>query len=295
MFNIKTILIASILLIGTSASTAQSVVPGFKGKRLFVEGNFACLPFIVIGPTAENGGLNRFNPNSNIPLPTVFPISWRAGGNINYVTGRRTTLLLGFDHFQTAMISNAYSKSILPRNPITITDLDYHTLFSSLSVNAIKFGIETSTGTGMLAPIGAYTRWTAQYYTLNGAIVDKYTQYAFNQKNDAGHRALGLDNASTWDIGIGLEMGSRMMIAKNTLLKIGISSNLNFMAMFGKRILPPKQAVFINPTTEDNVLEYIKNNDIQTFNQEVFNTTARNRNFIHSLLMINVGAAYLIK
>jgi hypothetical protein len=291
---IKTIFIASILLIGTNMSVAQSVVPGFRGKRLFVEGNFSCLPFLVAGPTAENTGYNRFYNNEQGDLFNPLAFSWRAGGTIHYITGRKTSLFLGFEHFKTGMTSTAYTKSVLQRKLINTDDVDRHHLFSTLNINVIEAGIELNSGQGMLAPMGPYTRWSAQYYTISSNILDKYTEYAHNQDGSLGNRPLGLDNANTWDLGIGLEFGHRTMVAKNIMLTIGIRSNTGLMFLFGERITSDS-----NPYTESGaataVLQGYRDGDIRPVNQRLAISAARNRNFMHGFLMLNIRVGYLIK
>jgi hypothetical protein len=291
---IKTILIASIFIVGTSASTAQSVVPGFRGKRLFVEGNFSCLPFVVAGPTAENTGSNHFYNKEKGSFFNLNAFSWRTGGTIHYITERKSSLFLGFEHFNTGLLSTAYTKSVLQRKLINTDDIDKHYLFSTLNINVIQAGIELNSGQGMLAPMGPYTRWSAQYYSISSNILDKYTEYAHNQDGSLGNRPLGIDNASTWDLGIGLEFGSRMMIAKNTMLTLGIRSNWALTSLFQQRYVSPDGSTIID-LGEESILKYIKENKSDNLNQYLFTNAARTRNSAHSIFMLNIGVSYLIK
>jgi hypothetical protein len=120
--------------------------------------------------------------------------------------------------------------------------------------------------------------------------VDKYTNYGLNMKGTLGNRALGLDNLSAWNVGVGLELGTRIPIAKNTLLSVGLRSNITFMGILGKQY--PSNPDYSYSTY---VVNAAKENTLEILNQEIAISAARNRIFTHGLVMVNVGVAYLIK
>jgi hypothetical protein len=287
----------TILFMATTASA--QLVPGFQGKRLFVEGNFSCLPLLVLsGPTLENAGVVRFS-HGTTALPTTFPISWRGGAFLHYVTGRKGSIFAGVEYFQTGLITTAFTRSVLPYEPSDLKDIDRHSLFMAMTAQIAEIGKEWNTGRGMLSPMGAYFRLNLQYYMLEGKILDKYTRYGFDGNSTIGNRAIGLDNAKTWDAGVGLEFGSRSLIAKNTTFTMGLRFNVPVMWAFGKRTAIPLESdnytsqTGSEPTVYDRALS--GDAEAQTLNYEIFEQLARTRNSVHSIVMLNLGIGYLIK
>jgi hypothetical protein len=280
------------ILFFTLAASAQDgqVVPGLRGKRLFVEGNFSCLPLLVNGPTLENLGRIQYKPTGE-SNPSGIPVSWRAGILVHYITKRKESVYGGIEHYQTGLSMEAFTKPIA-KVANGNYPLDQHFLFMGLTANIITLGIETNTKSGMLAPIGSYFRFNLQYYLLQGKILDKYTKYAstpgkFSLSGD--NRPLGLDNATTWDAALGLEFGTRTVIAKNVTLNIGLRSTISAMWITNNLIT--------SPNSSEALQKYYvgSDDDIQVYNRDLFQQSARFRTSIHDLLMLNVGLGYAIK
>jgi hypothetical protein len=278
------------ILFFTLAASAQDgqVVPGLRGKRLFVEGNFSCLPFLVQGPTLENQGRVRYSVGKGT-TPDGLPLSWRAGVLVHYITKRKQSVYGGIEHFQTGLSMEAFTKPIG-----TVANgnwpLDRHFLFVGLTANIITLGIETNTKSGMLAPIGSYFRFNLQYYLLQGKILDKYTDYSTGTRPPSGiGRPLGLDNVTSWDLALGMELGTRTVIAKNVTFNIGLRSTISAMWVARNRYEP----LYSSASLE----KYYTGSDdeIQAYNRDLFQENARLRTSIHDLLMLNIGLGYAIK
>jgi hypothetical protein len=292
------------ILFFTLAASAQDgqVVPGLRGKRLFVEGNFSCLPLLVLGgPTSENGGLVRFKVGDTNPTDFVFPLSWRSSLLLHYVTGRKTSIFGGYEHFQTGLLAKVYTRSIVTNIGTQDGSADESTLFMALKANVAEIGMEWNTGRAMLAPIGAYFRLSLQYYMFQSQILDKTTIYKdYNNKyyiydNSArpGTRAIGLDNAKAWDIGTGIEFGTRTVIAPNTTFNFGLRMNFPAMWLFDKK---PQVTTFGGEFVKNaQTLGLPEEEATQANNVLIFNQAVHSRNVSHSFIMLNLGIGYLIK
>jgi hypothetical protein len=272
-------------------------VPGLQGKRLSVEANMACLPLLVRGPTAENAGWAYYNPTFSTSGSNAFPFSWRASLTAHYITGRKHAVFAGLHYYNTGMKMTAYTLPLLPTPYEGIDFMDRHNLFMNMNTTAIELGSEKNTGQAMLAPLGSYFRVSLLYYMMNAKIVDKYTIYPAG--NSLGNRPLGLDAVQTWDMGVGLEFGTRTVVAKNVTFNFGIRSNIALMWIFGEsRTAPTYQNEYDTRGSNGNdsaITAAIKAGDAEASNQLMFQTEARKRNSQHELLMFNFGLSYYIK
>ncbi len=253
---------------------AQPVVPGYMGKRLLGELHAAAIPAFLpwSGPTVDNTGGKQYGDGGNSKIG----LSWRIGGRAQYIVGRRTSLLLGYEYTNTGV---AFTAKTPPINASTTSDIsiiaDEHDLFMRLRCYAAEIGAENSIEFGMLAPLGGYARYTLQYEWLNGALLKSTTRY---QNGDAlGARSLGLQVPKGWDVNLGLEIGTRYILRDRLTLTIGIKTHLPIMAFFATPI-------------DNSEEEYrIFHEDYFEYNQYAFQRAARERLTVHSLMMVNIG------
>ena len=257
----------------------QSVVAGYMGKRWLSEVHFAAVPVFLpwSGPTVENTGGKQYGDEGNSDIG----FSWRTGMKAQYIIGRKTNILVGYEYTNTGLTFTAKTP---PLNPSTTSDLaiiaDEHDLFMRLRCYAFEIGAENNIELGMLSPLGGYARYTLQYEWLSGALLKSNTRY---ENGDAlGSRPIGLQVPKGWDVNLGLEIGTRYILYNRFTLTAGIKTHLPIMAFLGTPI-------------DNSEEEYrIFHSDYLEYNQYAFQCAARNRLAIHSVIMFNFGVGILL-
>ena len=267
-----------IFAFAATIATAQPVIPGFQGKRFFVESNVGFIPAMA-GRTMNNTGF--FDAAGSFPAEYGMPISWRAGLGVHYVTGRHANIYLRYEYLPTGMPMTAYT--LAPNSPYTTADyVDNHKLFFQLDERIASFGVELLPKT-MLAPIGPYTRFGVSYRTYTGTIIDKQsTLYdgggLFLPRKIGEHAPIGLDKTSGSDVDICIDFGYRTVIARKAFISWGLSTAWSLGTF----------------TIADTRNIYITNNgaDAQADNQAMWAAFARQRLGLHSFIMFNLGVGY---
>ena len=263
MLNFKSI--ATVLMLSSVGITAiaQQVVPGFRGKKFFIE------PMLTTGFGLTTGTYLFTQTNLGIGLPLIF----RPGIAAHYVTGRHTNILASYEYRPSFV-------GVIAETPVPFVPLygagatDTHTLLMNLDTHIFSFGVELSPKT-MLSPVGAYTRLSVEYIIFSSNnIIDKKTTYNLKPDRSIGqHLPIGLDKVSDFDYGIGIGFGYRNVIAKRIFFDWSLSTNLTKNTI---------DAIRYKPKTDD----YLENNKIawhENAARDVVNT---------QLFMLNFGLAY---
>ena len=259
---------------------AQSVVSGYLGKRLLGEVHGAAVPsfFPWTGPTVTNQGGTQYGQGGNSKIG----VSWRTGVKVQYIIGRRTSLLVGYEYLSTGLIFTAKTPPINPASTGVSGSIvaDEHNIFMRLRCYAYEIGIENSIEMGLFSPLGAYARYTLQYEQLNGAVLQTMIRY---QNGDAaGVRATGLIAPRAWDVNLGLEIGTRTVLYDRFTLTFGVKTHLPIMALFATPI----------DNSDEEYLVFTKN--YVDYNQYAFQRAARERLATHSIFMVNIGIGILL-
>ncbi len=273
-FLLLLVLATPTVLFGQSALAA-----GYMGKKALGELHLAAVPVFLpwAGPTVDNTGGKQYGAADNSKIG----VSWRIGGRLQYIVGRKTSILAGYEYTNTGLIFTAKTP---PFNPSAISEqeiiADEHNIFMRMRCYAGEIGIENAIEMGMLAPLGGYARYTLQYEWLSGAILKTTTRY--QNGDNAGARPIGLSAPKGWDINLGLEIGTRYIIKDRITLTMGIKTHLPVMALI---------ATPIDNSDEEYRLFH---SDYQAYNQYAFQRAARERLTIHSLMMLNIGIGILL-
>ncbi len=267
----------ALVLVVVTLATAQEVVPGFRGKRFFVEPTVSFFPSFI-GPSLYTTNLYKNNGNTNSGPPTT--LSFRGGVALHYITGRKANMLLRYEFFPVGM--DLTTATPLPPNfNNQYGEIDRHSLFFELDTHVFSFGMEFS-AKSMLAPVGPYTRLTLQYMMYNAIIKDKQTYYtSYTDRSQTQHLPIGLDNISGTDFGLGLDFGYRSVIAKKILFNWALCTN------FSSAVFAPSYGA----SSATNFVPYNDANKYLEQNLLIAQSTARSRISNH-WLMLNVSVAY---
>jgi hypothetical protein len=246
-------------------------VPGYLGKRLFVNAHVSAMPALKL-PTASNGGLG-----SNYgDVENRFDISTRFGGQIGFVTSRKNALTLSGEFFKTGLILNAVTPSLTPT--AGTNDFDNHYLFYNLDGITFDLGYQIyKLSKGALAPMGRYFSYHLSYTILNGSVVDKKTEYY--DDNMKTHAKLGF-SPKYGTASIGLEWGLNSIIADRFLVNVAINSNLSLGAL-------GEGNASYNTSPSDFGDDYIASN------QTNFNRKVAERMLYHAMFSLKIGIGIL--
>ena len=227
------ILNALAFFFATTMAVAQPIIPGFQGKRFFVEPTVSLFPSLI-GATSSSSAMFKGSTNNNYTRSGFsansgqLSIAWRGGVGVHYITGRHSNMFLRYEYLPTGV--DVIVRTPLPFEITNSSDFDFdeHALFLALDTHILSFGMEFSPKT-MLAPIGPYTRLSLQYLMYNGTVKDKVSYYLDKpERTQTEHLPIGLDNVSGTDYGLGLDFGYRSVIAKKILFNWAVCTNLNF-------------------------------------------------------------------
>jgi hypothetical protein len=246
-------------------------VPGYLGKRLFVNAYATAMPALKL-PTASNGGLGRNYGEAE----NRFDISTRFGGQIGYVTSRKNALTFSGEFFKTGLIYNAVTPSLTPTAGFNA--YDNHYLFYNLNGITADIGYQVySLSRGALAPMGRYFSYHLSYTILNGSVVDKRTElYDDNMKT---HAKFGI-NPKYGTASIGLEWGLNSIFADRFLVNVAFNTNLSLGAM--------SQGSFSYESSPSDF-----DDDYIASNQANFNRKVAERMLYHALFSLKIGIGLL--
>lgn len=210
-----------IIVIIFGHSSAQAQVPGYQGKRFFIEmgGSF----FFNLGyPTAQNKGPQSFPFNEHTGH---FTLKDRYSLAVHYVFSRKNTIKLAYNYQVSGLTSSAITPNLfIPQND------DYHTLFYQLHLHDFNLGFNLyGKSDANLAPLGFYWDMGIRFVFANGVLRDQRVQYADNRPDNRpidGQVAVLAPEPSTVMFGITAMWGYRTIIANRLTFTFGIETTL---------------------------------------------------------------------
>jgi len=218
-----------IILIISLIQKLNAQVPGYQGKRFFVEftGSFSAA-WGEHNLSAQNYG-NRSFPNYDkrgIGLTFVD----RYGIGLNYVISRRTTIKLGYEYSLAGIFHNAYIKR---SSPITNNEtVDKREMFYQLHMNDfnLQFTCTFKKNPANLAPLGSYWQYGFRLVSAKGVLRDQKVEYGDGIFDDNFPRESILPevNYNTHNILIGIttKYGYRAIFADRFTVDAGLDVSL---------------------------------------------------------------------
>jgi hypothetical protein len=208
----------TLFLVNTSQTQAQ--VPGYQGKRFFIEfgGSF----FFNLGfPTAQNKGPQSFPFNEHTGH---FTLKDRYNLSLHYVVGRKKTVKLAYNYQVSGLNTTASTPSLFQ------TSRDNHNLFYQLHAHDINIGINFyGKANANLAPLGFYWDLGLRFVFVNGVLRDQRVDYADNRADNRPYpdQVAALTHETfTFMLGVTALWGYRTVIADRILFRIGIEATI---------------------------------------------------------------------
>jgi len=211
--------VISILLLIISTQT-QAQVPGFQGKRFFIEfgGSF----FFNLGaPTAQNKGPRSFPFNEDTG---DFTLKDRYNVSIHYVFSRKNTLKLAYNYQVSGLNTSTSTPSLFQASQ------DNHNLFYQLHAHDINLGINIyGKSNANLAPLGFYWDLGFRFIFVNGVLRDQRVEYADNRPDNRPYPdqvAALTHDPFTFMFGLTALWGYRTIIANRITFSAGIETTI---------------------------------------------------------------------
>jgi hypothetical protein len=209
------IILISIILFLTSQIQAQ--VPGYQGKRFFIELGTS-LFFNLGAPIAQNKGPQSFPFNAHTGH---FTIKDRYSLSIHYIIGRKSTFKLAYNYQVSGLNTSTKTPSLFNNG------FDEHDLFYQLHMNDLNLGVNLygRKSNSNLAPIGFYWDLGLRFLFVDGVLRDQRVTYADNrQDNYPNPEELAplTENTFMFMLGITAMWGYRTVIADRLILNFGI-------------------------------------------------------------------------
>lgn len=219
------LLILSFAILGGSQLQAQ--VPGYQGKRFFVELTGSFFPgFSNI--TAQNKG-NKSFPEGE-PNGIGVTLNDRYGMAVNYVLSHNTTFRLGYEYHVSGLFFSDITKRM---SPITLSQVnDQRDLFYQLHAHDfnIHFILVNKMNNANLAPLGGYIQLGLRFVSLNGVLRDQRVGYGDDLYPDniiRVNEVAPLDyNLQTLLVGGTVKYGYRTIVADKITLDAGIDATV---------------------------------------------------------------------
>lgn len=210
----------TIILFLVNSSQTQAQVPGYQGKRFFVElgGSF----FFNLGfPTAQNKGPKSFPFQEHTGH---FTVSDRYRLAAHYVFSRKNTLKLAYNYQVSGLNTNAFTPSLFQSGQ------DYHNLFYQLHAHDINIGINAyGKSNANLAPLGFYWDLGLRFIFVNGILRDQRVDYADNRADNRPYpdQVAALTHESfTFMFGVTAMWGYRAVIADRITFSVGVEATI---------------------------------------------------------------------
>ncbi len=207
--------IFSIILFFTGQSSAQ--VPGFQGKRFFIEVGGSFFPNLFY-PTAQNKGNQTFPDGQR---SGDFTMKDRYELSFFYVTGRGSIFKAAYNYQVSGLDSYAFTPSL-------VSGIDRHDLFYQLHMHDINLGFNLYRDkTTNLAPLGFFFDWGIRFVFVDGVLRDQKVDYADNRSDHtpyADQLAPLNINSFVFMFGLTGKWGYRTVIADRVTLTFGIES-----------------------------------------------------------------------
>ncbi|MBL4648998.1 MAG: hypothetical protein JKY03_04650 [Aureispira sp.] len=210
----------TITLFLVNSTHIQAQVPGYQGKRFFIEigGSF----FFNLGfPTAQNKGVNTFPFAEHTGH---FTIKDRYKLSVHYVFSRKNTLKLAYNYQVSGLNTSAVTPSLFR------SDQDYHSLFYQLHAHDINLGINAyGKENANLAPLGFYWDLGLRFLFVNGVLRDQRVEYADNRSDNRPYpdQVAPLTHETfTFMFGLTTMWGYRTVIADRITFSVGIETTI---------------------------------------------------------------------
>lgn len=262
------------LFLGTILTHAHSQIPGYLGKRFFIEANLSTTP-TLFQPSAANKGFDFVGSGALYGQANAsFGLNNRFGLQAGYVVGRNKVITLGADYLKTGAIMTAETRSLDPF--ASASSFDRHYLFYNLHGFTAELGYQKyKSWKGALAPMGRYVAYYVSAGTFKGDILDKQTTFNSDSRTKV-HAPLGIDPTYK-RLSVGIEWGNRRIIYDRLLLNLAFRLNMGI----GGQLLSEEPTIGIYQ------------DDYKLFNQKLFTYSMSNRMASHSLIMIKMGVGLL--
>jgi hypothetical protein len=231
----------TIILFLVNSIQTQAQVPGYQGKRFFVElgGSF----FFNLGfPTAQNKGPKSFPFNEHTGH---FTLKDRYKLAIHYVFSRKNTLKIAYNYQVSGLNTTAVTPSLFQ------VSQDYHNLFYQLHSHDINIGINVyGKSNANLAPLGFYWDLGLRFVFANGVLRDQRVDYADNRVDNRPYpdQVAALTHETfTFLFGLTALWGYRTVIADRITFSAGIETTIFPQYLFASSVLGAFPSPF-NPT-----------------------------------------------
>lgn len=238
------------LFLGISSQT-KAQIPGYQGKRFFIElgGSF----FFNLGyPTAQNKGPRSFPFNAHTGH---FTLKDRYKLAVHYVIARKKTIKLAYN-YQVSGMNTAVSTASLFQ-----VGIDNHNLFYQLHAHDINLGFNLyGKANTNLAPLGFYWDLGLRFIFVNGVLRDQRVEYADNRSDNRPYpdQVAPLTHETfTFLLGFTGTWGYRTIIADRITFSIGIETTIFPQYIFvASPVAPPNPFTVGGNTTPDELHPY---------------------------------------
>jgi hypothetical protein len=214
LIRISTLLI---LFVNTLDLAAQ--VPGFQGKRFFVEIGISAFPNLAF-PTAQNKGGQSFPFNAHTGH---FTLKDRYDFSFYYVSGRRSAVKAGYN-YQVSGINSLEQTDGLNGG------YDLHNLFYQLHMHDLNLGVNLYKDKAKnLSPIGMFIDFGIRLVFVNGVLRDQRVEYYDNRQDHKPYpdQLNPLTEPSLLCMfGLSGQWGYRTVIANRLTLSIGFECSI---------------------------------------------------------------------
>lgn len=201
-------------------SSIQAQVPGYQGKRFFIEIGGSFFPNLGF-PTAQNKGPQSFPFDKHTGH---FTIKDRYSLSLHYVIGRKTTFKAAY-HYQVSGLNHTTTTQ-----SIVSSGQDIHQLFYQVHMHDINLGFNLyGKKSSNLAPLGFYWDLGLRFIFSNGVLRDQRVDYADNRVDHTpiANQLNPIDeNTSLFIFGITGAWGYRTVIAGRLILNFALETTI---------------------------------------------------------------------
>ncbi|BDS13635.1 hypothetical protein [Aureispira anguillae] len=205
-----------------NSSLTQAQVPGYQGKRFFIELGGTFFPNFGY-PTAQNKGAQSFPFNAHTGH---FTIKDRYSLALHYVLSRKQTIKLAYNYQVSGLNTTASTPSLFSGS----NNQDYHNLFYQLHAHDFNVGFNLyGRSNANLAPLGFYWDLGFRFVGVNGVLRDQRVSYADNRidnRPDPQQLAPLTHETFTFMFGVTAMWGYRTIIANRITFNIGIETTI---------------------------------------------------------------------
>ena len=219
----KYILFSIFISISFTYNQLYAQVPGYQGKRSFIEAKGVFTIGIGGALSAQNRGFNSFPDGVN----NAFALLDQYGLALNYITGRRSILKVSFDYSVSGAYLTAYTEPISNRT----SDRDRRDLFYQVHATDFNLSVDLYTNkASSLAPIGFYWNLGLRVIPTTGVLRDQKVTYATGAYPDNIARGSELNSLeidpSIILVGPTIKWGFRTVFANRITLNCNLQSTI---------------------------------------------------------------------